>query len=146
MPVVSVTLKNSGLNASVEKGGLSDAARVTAAKVYCVVFDTIAVGNALAAQYAAGVPAVSDAWDVSYTWLRLRRKQAHPTARNPYVYDVTCEYSGESSPLAVPAVKGWDSTVNEEPVEYDANGDAVVNPLGDPIVGFTMPFYDKVYT
>lgn len=123
--------------------------RRTKQQIYYVQFDNIDEANSIAAETASAggvsVPALGAAYSVTYPDLVLQSKKADLCKRNPHLYAVVCNFAGQNSPLTEFAEKAWDDIESQEPVDYDADGDAILNPVGDRIIGITRPFYDGLY-
>jgi len=113
-----------------------------AGRVYTVLCDVVstAVTDALA---SGSIPSRGDAHPV-YTAAKCIHKRA--TRRGPLLVDVTCEYYGQESPLAKPYRYSIGFVTTHEAVNYDVDGNLIINSAGDRIANASRDISDIVLT
>ena len=127
MALVNVQERWSGINGDLERMNILGANKWTGAKAFTVLFDAAATPRD--AFLAAGVPVLGAVYSGTFS-APCRRKRA--IALGPMLFDVTCEYAGQSSPLVAPAEIAWQESSASELVDYDEAGDALENSVGEP--------------
>ena len=140
MALVNVYEKWSSTNGNRSRINISNAKQSSATRAFTVLYD--AEAGPYDALRAAGVPEIGDAMPV-WTGLACRRKRAVPLG--PFLFEVICEYWGQSSPLIAPDQLSWQEASADVPVDMDADGNALVNTVGDPLAGLTREVADPVY-
>ena len=127
MALVNVQERWSDVNGDIERMNIMGANKWTGAKAFTVLFDAQATPQD--AFTAAGIPLLGDHYSVTFA-VPCRRKRA--VALGPLLFDVTCEYAGQSSPLLAPDEIAWQEASASELVDYDEAGDLLVNTIGQP--------------
>ena len=140
MALVNVVEKWSDTNGSRSRINIANAKQSSAARGFTVLFDGTA--GPYDALMAAGVPSIGDLMPV-WTGMACHRKRAVPLG--PFLYEVVCEYWGKDSPLTEPDQLSWQEASADVPVDADADGDPLLNTVGDPLVGLTKEVADPVY-
>jgi len=133
--------KWSGVNGEIRSKAGSGQWEGYASRGYTVEFSHAA--TVLEAVNAPGLDALEAAWDGSYTFLLCRTRRAIPLG--PRHWEVTCEFGGENSALLAPWGRRWGWASSVEPIQVDALGNVIKNPVGDRYEGLTMEWRDPVY-
>jgi len=151
MAIISVKEGFSG----VEAGG-SDKA-LTATRTFSVVTDAVSdvpldVFGAEDPVTGLSIPLVGDPHPTQYL---LKAARPHIATVCPTFFNVKVNYSTrpnvsstqEDDPLDEPAVYSWSDAASTEPVDEDADGNALVNAAGEPFdPPLTKDFEDPVLT
>lgn len=140
MALVNVQRTWSGEEASSERGDGRSVKLKSKRSLYTVLFDATATADD--AENAAGIPVLDEPHSDDDEVI-LYRKSATPIG--PFLWQVRCEFAGESSPLTQPYDRHWTDSSSVEEVDTDYLGYAVRNPLGDRYTGLTMDVGDPVY-
>lgn len=97
---------------------------------------------------AAGLPRVGD---VLAGAPAIFVKKVNPIRVSPILWIATVDYGGEfgpagvtESPLNNPPEINWTDAETDEPIDTDADGNAIVTANGEPIYGVTAKFADPV--
>jgi len=143
MALVNIQEKWSAVNGSTEQAdGFNNYAWV-ASRAYTVLYDASPADGAFEAQTAVGLPSIGSAFSGAYAPLKLVRRRAVPIG--PFLFEVICEYQGKTTVLNMPYEKSWQEVTASEPADKDADGNMLVNVIGDPITGQTREVSDPVY-
>jgi len=126
MALVNVQERWSGINGQIEQTNIEGAQRGVAGRAFTVLFD--AVPKIYDVTDADGIPDIGDEHPDA-DWIALRRKRAVPLG--PLLYDVILDYAGQDSPLTAPTQFAWQEASSSELVDFDVDGDALVNGAGD---------------
>ena len=141
MALVNVQEKWSGADHSVETGDGVYTQLKTSRRTFTVLYDGVG-DEPYDAVYATGVPLLHDGHPKEADMSVYRKSGA---ALGPYLFEVQVDYAGRNSPLLEPYDRAWSWAYNNEPIDRDYQGNAIRNPIGDPIIGLTMDVGDPVY-
>lgn len=138
MGVVNVKESWSGASFDDQQDGAAGAAAWGATRQWTVLTDDVADGPATVLDDSR-VPRIGTSHNRK-PWLRAIRRRAIP--KGPMFFHVEVEYAGKDSPLLERPDYGWTWVHSTEPVDRDANGDAMANPLGHAYTGISRKFSD----
>lgn len=63
----------------------------------------------------------------------------------PFLYEITCDFQGDSNPLYANYERSWSFAKSTEPIDVDSAGNAILNPNGERYTGLTKEVCDLVY-
>jgi hypothetical protein len=110
------------------------------ARAWTVLMDS-ASDTSYDAATAASIPDIGDAHPDATDAVCASKSCRHI---GPYLYEVTCNYEGLENPLTAPYERSTEAAETTEAIDKDVDGNAIRNPVGDPIVGLTKDFADIV--